>query len=82
MPTNSTTRREFLKHAAAGVTMAALAQDVLASQSAASATGLPTRVLGRTGQRVSILCLGGWHIGSSRTTPRPSGSCTPPSTRG
>ena len=64
MPTNATTRREFLKQAAAGVTMAALAQDVLASQSAASATGMPTRVLGRTGQRVSILCLGGWHIGA------------------
>lgn len=64
MQTDSTTRREFLKQAAAGVTMAALAQDVLASQSTASATGLPTRALGRTGQRVSILCLGGWHIGS------------------
>ena len=63
MQGDSTTRREFLKQAAAGVAMATLAQDVLASQSPASA-GLPTRVLGRTGQRVSILCLGGWHIGS------------------
>ena len=27
-------------------------------------SGLPTRVLGKTGQRVSIICLGGWHIGS------------------
>ena len=26
--------------------------------------GIPTRVLGRTGERVSILCLGGWHIGA------------------
>ena len=26
--------------------------------------GLPTRMLGRTGERVSILCLGGWHIGA------------------
>src|SRR5688500_462256 len=25
--------------------------------------GLPTRPLGRTGVNVSILCLGGWHIG-------------------
>ena len=25
-------------------------------------TGVPTRILGRTGERVSILCLGGWHI--------------------
>jgi uncharacterized protein len=40
------------------------AQDVLASQSPASATGLPTRPLGRTGERVSILGLGGWDIGT------------------
>ncbi|MCA9443554.1 MAG: aldo/keto reductase, partial [Candidatus Omnitrophica bacterium] len=26
--------------------------------------GLPKRQLGRTGEKVSILCLGGWHIGS------------------
>ena len=58
------TRREFLAQAAAGATLAALAEAVLAQTSWASATGLPTRVLGRTGQRVSILCLGGWHIGS------------------
>lgn len=27
-------------------------------------TGLPTRPLGKTGVDVSILCLGGWHVGS------------------
>jgi aryl-alcohol dehydrogenase-like predicted oxidoreductase len=59
-----TTRREFLRQAAAGAAVAALAESVLAQTSSASATGLPTRVLGRTGQRVSILCLGGWHLGS------------------
>jgi uncharacterized protein len=59
-----TTRREFLTQATAAVGVAALAESVLAQQSTASATGLPTRVLGRTGQRVSILCLGGWHLGS------------------
>ena len=26
--------------------------------------GLPTRMLGQTGVRVSALCLGGWHVGS------------------
>jgi aryl-alcohol dehydrogenase-like predicted oxidoreductase len=36
---------------------------VLAQTSSSSATGLPTRVLGKTGQRVSIICLGGRHIG-------------------
>ena len=66
MRTGSTTsRREFLlESAASGLALAALANDVLASQQPAGAAGLPTRVLGRTGQRVSILCLGGWHIGS------------------
>ena len=59
-----TTRRDFLKQAAAGATLAALTEDVLAQTSPASATGLPTRVLGRSGQRVSILALGGWHIGA------------------
>jgi aryl-alcohol dehydrogenase-like predicted oxidoreductase len=59
-----TTRRGFLKQAAVGATLAALTEEVLAQTSPASATGLPTRVLGRTGQRVSILCLGGWHLGT------------------
>ena len=59
-----TTRREFLAQAAAAATVATLAERVLAQTSGAPATGLPTRVLGRTGERVSILCLGGWHLGS------------------
>jgi uncharacterized protein len=59
-----TTRRDFLKQAAVGATLAALTEEVLAQTSPASATGLPTRVLGRTGQRVSIVCLGGWHLGT------------------
>ena len=61
---DKTTRRDFIKQAAAGATLAALAEDVLAQTSPASATGLPTRVLGRTGQRVSVLALGGWHLGA------------------
>ena len=64
MPQTPTSRREFLTQAVAGAAVAALAQDVLASQQPASATGLPTRALGRTGKQVSIVCLGGWHIGS------------------
>src|SRR5258707_15773788 len=48
-------RREFLTATAAGV---------VAQTNSYSQTGLPTRVLGKTGQRVSIVCLGGWHIGS------------------
>jgi aryl-alcohol dehydrogenase-like predicted oxidoreductase len=60
------TRREFLERAAGGAALAALADAVLAGQSPAGRTGLPTRALGRTGQRVSILCLGGWHIGTPK----------------
>jgi len=62
--TRRRTRRQFLTEASAGVTLAALGAEVLASQQPASSTGLPTRVLGRTGERVSIVCLGGWHIGA------------------
>jgi uncharacterized protein len=61
---DETTRRDFLKTAAAGATVAALAGEVIAQTAPASATGLPTRVLGRSGQRVPILCLGGWHVGT------------------
>ncbi len=58
--TPKTSRRHFMTQA----TLAALAEQVLAGTSSAAETGLPTRVLGRTGQRVSIVCLGGWHIGA------------------
>jgi uncharacterized protein len=42
---------------------ALIGHDIVAQTSSASATGLPTRPFGRTGVRVSILGLGGWHIG-------------------
>jgi uncharacterized protein len=61
---DTTNRRDFLKQAAAAAALATLADDVLAETSTASASGLPTRILGRTGERVSILCIGGWHLGS------------------
>src|SRR6185295_8727438 len=61
---NKTSRRDFVKGAARAASVAALARQVIAQTSSASATGVPTRVLGRTGQRVSIVCLGGWHIGA------------------
>jgi predicted aldo/keto reductase-like oxidoreductase len=56
----SETRREFMMQASAA---ALLAEQVIAQTSGASATGMPTRILGRTGERVSIAGLGGWHIG-------------------
>ncbi|MHB1425797.1 MAG: aldo/keto reductase [Gemmataceae bacterium] len=55
-------RREFLQASlavGAAVTAAAHGAD-----DDASAKGLPTRPLGKTGERVSIICLGGWHIGA------------------
>lgn len=38
-------------------------QAVLSQTEPAGSNGLPTRILGRTGVRVSLLCLGGWHLG-------------------
>ena len=64
MADNPPSRRKFIQGGAGALSVAAMASEVLAQTSTASATGLPTRVLGRTGQRVSILALGGWHIGS------------------
>ncbi len=60
---NSKTRREFLQTALAASTTLALGQDI-ESQTRDSSAGVPTRLLGRTGVQVSILCLGGWHIGA------------------
>src|SRR5262245_9181900 len=54
-------RRAFLG-AAAGTAVAAAAVETPAS--AGTERGLPTRPLGRTKVSVSILCLGGWHIGA------------------
>ena len=59
-----TSRREFVRKATIAASVAALADQVVAQTSSASGTGVPTRELGKTGQRVSIICLGGWHIGA------------------
>src|SRR5215216_572405 len=53
-------RREFLEKSlavGAAVGLAGLA-------GAADDKPLATRELGKTGEKVSLLCLGGWHIGS------------------
>ncbi len=55
------TRREFLQTSLAGATALSLGAGAGARDTGA---GLPTRPLGKTGVNVSILCLGGWHIGS------------------
>ncbi|MEZ5401151.1 MAG: aldo/keto reductase [Bryobacteraceae bacterium] len=61
---NNSSRRNFVHQAAGALSATALAEAVIAQTTSASATGLPRRRLGRTNEKVSILCLGGWHIGS------------------
>jgi uncharacterized protein len=63
MSDSTSSRREFLHSVLGSALAVSLAEDVLAQTSTGSA-GIPTRVLGRTKERVSILCLGGWHIGA------------------
>lgn len=58
------TRREFLQKTAVGVSALAIGADLLAKTTPWQQTGVPTRPLGRTGENVSIICLGGWHIGA------------------
>ena len=59
---NDSSRRDFFFGMFGSAMTAALAQQALAQQSGSN--GLPTRRLGRTNEQVSILCLGGWHIGA------------------
>jgi predicted aldo/keto reductase-like oxidoreductase len=53
-------RREFLQASLAAGAALAVAAGTHADD--ASDKGLPTRPLGKTGEKVSIICLGGWHI--------------------
>jgi uncharacterized protein len=61
---NETNRRRFLKAAVATVTAAGVSSHTLAAQQDDPA-GIPTRPLGKTGERVSIVGLGGYHIGTA-----------------
>ena len=56
MSANTLTRRSALAPAFGGLAAEALAQDD-------TGRGIPTRRLGRTGEQVSILCVGGAHLG-------------------
>jgi len=60
MSESVSTRRQFLQ-GAAGASI--VAGEVIAQTSTAAATGMPTRILGRTGVRVSVLGIGGAHVG-------------------
>jgi uncharacterized protein len=62
-PASPRTRRDFLKTALASGVMAKM----IGNLSAAPKNGIPYRKLGRTGQEVSIVGIGGYHIGEKPT---------------
>jgi len=64
MPSPTANRREFLHAGLSAGAVLALSQSFLAAQED-SPDGLPKRPLGKTGEKVSLLCLGGWHIGKA-----------------
>lgn len=66
--TNKQSRRQFIQKTIAATSAVALGEQLLAETSDYSATGVPTRPLGNTGERVSIICMGGWHIRAIRDT--------------
>lgn len=61
---NEPNRRRFLQSSVAAGLALALADEVLSAQKNTD-KGLPKRPLGKSGADVSILCLGGWHIGQA-----------------
>lgn len=62
MSTPESNRRDFLASSLAAGAALGLAGNADAAED--SGKGVPTRPLGKTGVRVSMICLGGWHIGS------------------
>ena len=63
---SKTNRREFVEKLASLGVGATLGRELL-RETRAEPGGVPTRPLGKTGERVSILCLGGWHIGATKS---------------
>ncbi len=61
---NDSNRRTFLKASFASLAAAGAGSTVLAQQQD-DAAGIPTRPLGKTGERVSIVGMGGYHIGTA-----------------
>ena len=57
----NSTRRDFIQTSLAGAAALSVAS---VGSAADDGKGLPTRPLGKTAQKVSIICLGGWHIGA------------------
>src|SRR2546428_2919932 len=59
-------RRKFLGKFAFGITGAGIAPAVLKGPLAVAAGEVPYRTLGRSGEKVSLVGLGGFHIGGAR----------------
>lgn len=57
------TRREFLVHTVSGAAAVSAGLGALESSSLAATAEIPRRTLGKTGEKVSAICLGGYHIG-------------------
>lgn len=60
---NNQSRRQFVKTLMAGIAMG----PAIVNHQAYSAAGIPTRPLGKTGARVSIIGLGGWDFIQKKT---------------
>lgn len=58
-------RRQFVKSAAAAASLASLASLLPAEEALPASNGMIYRKLGRTGERVSVIGLGGYHLGQS-----------------
>lgn len=59
------TRREILQMMVATLALGAKSR----AEQQASPGGIPTRPFGKTGERLSIICLGGWDIGAVKDDP-------------
>lgn len=68
---DAVTRREFVKLTAATGLAVGVGSLTYAGAAEKNASGIPVRMLGRTGEKVSALSLGGYHIGltASDSTP-------------
>jgi len=73
-------RRAFLQTTLAASAALAVSATAAGAEEASS-TGLPMRPLGKTGVKVSIICLGGWHIGSIKDKDEAIKIMHPPSMR-
>ena len=62
---NNQSRRKFMQTALTTATALSLADQALSQTQTTNGQGIPTRLLGNTGEQVSILCLGGWHIATA-----------------